>query len=65
MAKASEMIVVFVDSRGQFMLEPLLKCAQKENIPVDIYVEYRGGATIESMTEIAEEYLRKNQTDQA
>ena len=47
------------------MLAPLQKGIVKANLPIRIHVEYLRGATIESLTEKAEIYLKNNRTDQA
>ena len=47
------------------MLKPLKKGIEKAKLPIKIHVEFVRGATIESLTEKAEDYLKVNRTDQA
>ena len=47
------------------MLQPLQIIAKKSDLPYNIDLNYKRGATIELMMDIAEEYLKKRPIDQA
>ena len=65
MVTPNKNIVFFTDSRGQNMLKPLKDGIKKANLPINIHVEYLRGATIETLTEKAEDFLNNTQMDQA
>ena len=64
MVETARKIIILADSRGQFLLESLNKELEKEGINTQLTVEHKGGATIESMTEIAETLLSKQRFNQ-